>query len=90
MPPPTARPPPEIAGRIPGDGCGKNSGPRPNFRPRDADVRERQSSRDGVDEEFDPARQAQFVLNERLHHGLATESLVETLLAPATSVADVM
>ena len=39
------------------------------------------SSRDGVDEEFDPARQAHFVLrNEPLHHGLATESLVEALL----------
>jgi len=48
------------------------------------------SSRDGVDEEFDPARQAQFVLrNEPLHHGLATESLVEALLAARDS-ADVM
>jgi DNA primase len=48
------------------------------------------SSRDGVDEEFDPARQAQFVLrNEPLHHGLATESLVEALLAAPDS-ADVM
>jgi DNA primase len=48
------------------------------------------SSRDGVDEEFDPARQAHFVLrNEPLHHGLATESLVETLLAAPDS-ADVM
>jgi DNA primase len=48
------------------------------------------SSRDGVDEEFDPARQAQFVLrNEPLHHGLATESLIEALLAAPDS-ADVM
>ncbi|HTA22195.1 MAG TPA: DNA primase [Terriglobales bacterium] len=48
------------------------------------------SSRDGVDEEFDPARQAHFVLrNEPLHHGLATESLVEALLAAPDS-ADVM
>src|SRR5580693_1568333 len=48
------------------------------------------SARDGVDEEFDPARQAQFVLrNEPLHHGLATESLVEALLAAPDS-ADVM
>jgi DNA primase len=48
------------------------------------------SSRDGVDEEFDPARQAQFVLrNEPLHHGLATESLVEALLSAPDS-ADVM
>jgi DNA primase len=43
------------------------------------------SARDGAgftkEEEFDPARQAQFVLqNERLHHGLATESLAESLL----------
>ena len=48
------------------------------------------SSRDGVDEEFDPARQAHFVLrNEPLHHGLATESLVEALLSAPDS-ADVM
>jgi len=40
------------------------------------------SSRDGADEEeFDPARQAQFALrNESLHVGLATESLIEALL----------
>jgi DNA primase len=48
------------------------------------------SARDGVDEEFDPARQAQFVLrNEPLHHGLATELLIEALLAAPDS-ADVM
>ncbi|MGH9499294.1 MAG: DNA primase [Terriglobales bacterium] len=48
------------------------------------------SSRDGVDEEFDPARQARFVLgNELLHQGLATESLVDALLAAPDS-ADVM
>ncbi len=42
---------------------------------------ERTSSREGADEEFDPARQAQFALHsERLHEGLATESLIETLL----------
>ncbi|MGH9511762.1 MAG: DNA primase [Terriglobales bacterium] len=42
---------------------------------------ERTSSREGADEEFDPARQAQFALNsERLHEGLATESLIESLL----------
>jgi len=41
----------------------------------------RVSARDGVDEEFDPARQAQFALSsERLHHGLATEGLLEALL----------
>jgi DNA primase len=39
------------------------------------------SARDGVDEEFDPARQAQFVLSsERLHDGLATEGLLDALL----------
>jgi DNA primase len=39
------------------------------------------SARDGVDEEFDPARQAQFALSsERLHEGLATEALLDTLL----------
>jgi DNA primase len=39
------------------------------------------SARDGAEEDFDPARQAHFVLkNERLHAGLATESLIETLL----------
>jgi DNA primase len=40
------------------------------------------SSRDGADDEFDPARQARFALHhERLHDGLATESLLEQLLA---------
>ncbi|HXP17395.1 MAG TPA: DNA primase [Terriglobales bacterium] len=40
------------------------------------------SSREGAEEEFDPARQAQFVLKtERLHLGLATESLIEVLLS---------
>jgi DNA primase len=39
------------------------------------------SARDGVDEEFDPARQAQFALSgERLHEGLATEALLDALL----------
>jgi hypothetical protein len=43
------------------------------------------------EEEFDPARQAQFVLqNEGLHRGLATESLVKSLLDTAAEVADVM
>jgi DNA primase len=42
---------------------------------------ERTSSREGTDEEFDPARQAQFAIHsERLHEGLATESLIEALL----------
>jgi DNA primase len=49
------------------------------------------SARDGVEEEFDPARQAHFVLNnERLHIGLATESLIEVLLGSAAEAADVM
>jgi DNA primase len=39
------------------------------------------SARDGAEEEFDPCRQAQFVLKtESLHLGLATESLIEVLL----------
>jgi DNA primase len=43
------------------------------------------------EEEFDPARQAQYVLqSEGLHRGLATESLVEALLNAGTEVADVM
>jgi DNA primase len=53
-------------------------------------------SRDGArdivkEEEFDPARQAQYVLeSEALHRGLATESLVEALLNAGTEIADVM
>jgi DNA primase len=53
-------------------------------------LEEHSSSRDGVEEEFDPARQAQFALNsERLHVGLATESLIGALLN-APDVGDVM
>jgi DNA primase len=49
------------------------------------------SSRDGAEEEFDPSRQAQYVLqSEALHRGLATESLVDALLNAGTEVADVM
>jgi DNA primase len=49
------------------------------------------SARDGAEEEFDPARQAQFVLqNEALHRGLATESLAESLLNAGPEVADVL
>ena len=52
-------------------------------------------ARDGAwvnkDEEFDPARQAQFVLqNEGLHRGLATESLAEALLNVGGEFADVL
>jgi DNA primase len=49
------------------------------------------SGRDGAEEEFDPARQAQFVLkSERFHMGLASESLVEVLLTAGEQAADVM
>ncbi len=49
------------------------------------------SARDGAEEEFDPARQAQYVLqNERLHLGLATEALIEALLGAPQEMADVM
>ena len=52
---------------------------------------DRFSARDGAEEEFDPARQAQFMLEtERLHLGLASESLVAALLQAAQDVADVM
>ena len=43
------------------------------------------------EEEFDPARQAQYVLrSEGLHRGLATESLVDALLNAGSDLADVM
>jgi len=49
------------------------------------------SMRDGAEEEFDPARQAAYVLqNEGLHRGLATESLAECLLNAGPDVADVL
>jgi DNA primase len=49
------------------------------------------SARDGAGEEFEPARQAHFVLkNEGLHIGLPTESLIETLLNSGAEAADVM
>jgi DNA primase len=49
------------------------------------------SARDGAEEEFDPARQAHFVLqNEELHRGLASESLVESLLNAGPDAADVL
>jgi DNA primase len=49
------------------------------------------SAREGAEEEFDPARQAHFVLtNERLHIGLATESLIECLLNSAGEAVEVM
>lgn len=52
---------------------------------------ERLSARDGAEEEFDPARQACFALqSDRLHEGLATESLIEELITHGQEVADVM
>src|SRR5579859_658309 len=53
------------------------------------------SARDGADRtkdaEFDPAWQAQFVLqSEGLHRGLATESLAESLLNAGPEVANVL
>jgi DNA primase len=49
------------------------------------------SARDGAEEGFDPSRQAQFVLKtERLHSGLATESLVEALLNAPPELTDAM
>jgi DNA primase len=49
------------------------------------------SARDGAEEEFDPARQARYALeNDPLHRGLTTESLVDALLNAGPEVADVM
>jgi len=54
-------------------------------------VEEHLSARDGAEEEFDPARQARFALqSDRLHQGLATESLIEELITHGQEVADVM
>jgi len=51
----------------------------------------RVSARDGTDEEFDPTRQAQYALqSEHLYEGLASQSLIEALLAAAAETADVM
>ena len=51
----------------------------------------RSSARDGADEEFDPARQAQYALqSEHLYEGLASQSLLEALLEAGTETADVM
>jgi DNA primase len=51
----------------------------------------RSSAREGTDEEFDPARQAQFALqSEQLYEGLASQSLVETLLEAGIERTDVM
>jgi DNA primase len=51
----------------------------------------RTTAREGTDEEFDPARQAQFALqSEHLYEGLASQSLIESLLESGTETADVM
>ncbi|MGD0793834.1 MAG: DNA primase [Terriglobales bacterium] len=51
----------------------------------------RSSAREGADEEFDPARQAQYALqSEHLYEGLASQSLMEALLEAGTETADVM
>jgi DNA primase len=51
----------------------------------------RSTARDGADEEFDPARQAQYALqSEHLYEGLASQSLLEALLEAGTETADVM
>jgi DNA primase len=51
----------------------------------------RVSARDGADEEFDPTRQAQYALqSEHLYEGLASQSLMEALLAAAAETGDVM
>jgi DNA primase len=51
-------------------------------------LEEHMSSREGAEEEFDPARQARYALSgEAIHRGLATEALIENLLnAPAETV----
>ncbi len=49
------------------------------------------SDRSGADDAFDPARQARYVLtSERLHVGLGTESLIESLLNAAPEIPGVM
>jgi DNA primase len=51
----------------------------------------RSSARDGTDEEFDPARQAQYALqSEHLYEGLASQSLIEALLEAGAETADVL
>jgi DNA primase len=51
----------------------------------------RTSAREGTDEEFDPARQAQYALqSEHLYEGLASQSLIEALLEAGTETADVL
>ena len=52
---------------------------------------DRTSAREGTDEAFDPARQAQYVLHaERLHEGMSSQSLLEALLQAGPETHDVM
>jgi DNA primase len=52
---------------------------------------DRTSAREGTDEAFDPARQAQYVLqSERLHEGMSSQSLLEALLQAGPETQDVM
>jgi DNA primase len=49
------------------------------------------AARDGAEEEFDPARQAAYVIgSEALHRGLSTESLAQSLLIAPADTADVL
>jgi DNA primase len=49
------------------------------------------SARDGAEEDFDPARQARFVLQtDKLHIGLSAEGLIEALLTGELNMAAVM
>lgn len=49
------------------------------------------SARDGAEEEFDPSRQAAYVLQaEGLHRGLATESLAESMLNAGPEFSEVL
>ncbi len=49
------------------------------------------SARDGTDEAFDPARQAQYALqSERLHEGMSSQSLLEALLQAGPETQDIM
>jgi DNA primase len=52
---------------------------------------DRTSAREGTDEAFDPARQAQYVLQaERLHEGMSSQPLLEALLQAGPETQDVM
>ena len=51
----------------------------------------RTSTREGTDEDFDPARQARYALQaERLHEGMTSEPLLEALLQAGPETQDVM